>query len=76
MAERAWGVSVAEPHPGFRQRIDIGSRDLGIRVIAAGISVAHIIREDDQDIWQVAGFVRQAEMRGPKHRVRDDESRN
>ena len=44
-------VSVRETHPLLRQSVHPWGLDLAVRVVAADVAVAQIIREDEHDVW-------------------------
>jgi hypothetical protein len=50
MAERARGVRVGKTHAVASEGIDIRRGDFGIRIVAAGIAIAHVVDQDDQDV--------------------------
>ena len=50
MTQRPGRMSIGEPHPFPGQSVDMGRRDFRFRVVATGIAIAHVIREQDEDV--------------------------
>ena len=46
-------MSVRETHPLLRQLVHPWGLNLTVRVVAADVAVAQIVREDEHDVWRL-----------------------
>ena len=73
MAERARRMRIGEPHPFPGQPVDVGRRDFRFRVVAAGITIAHVVRQQDEDVRLAGRLGRfRALQRGQRREQEED----
>ena len=63
-ADSRGSVPVGEAHPLGGEPVEVRRRDLGVRVVAAHVTIAEVVGEDDDDVGLIGGRKREASTEG------------